>query len=146
MSDSPYLNIAYILNYYNIISLIEELVVLPGDAFISEDKRTGVVRHHFIYTGERKSKKWFIGTFPGKGIKRISASELKEITERQSLKGIIFFKGSMFERRRAVKRALSLRGKSQDRIGFDMDNFISYIHTGKISSKEIFHFSGADAL
>lgn len=145
MSETQYLNIAYILNYFNIISLIEDMVILPGDAFIAKDKRTGTVKHHFVYTGERKGTKWFIGTFIGKSIRKISAPELKEITGKLSLKGIIFFKGSMFERRRTVKRALSFKGKPQETINFNMEHFISYIHTGKIASKEIFDFTSADA-
>lgn len=104
----------------------------PGDVLIEPKSQFEVVDHYIVYLGKRADgREEYMENYPYAGVHYITETNFSNI------KRIRRFKGSIDERRLAVKRAVSLHREKYDLINFNCEHFANYVQYNIPFSKQV---------
>ncbi|OLY95708.1 Lecithin retinol acyltransferase [Cnuella takakiae] len=97
--------------------------------------QTGISKHHSIYLGvDALGTEWIAENHKFNGVRLVKALDFFRNKNDITVEG---FSGEYRERVAAVKRALSLLGKSYDLISYNCEHYASYVQTGKAESRQV---------
>lgn len=108
----------------------------PADRIVVPKSVTRIVQHHAIYLGQNYEGQHLIAENKiGFGVRLIIADDFfKDVIE---ITRIERFKGSNYERKLAVKKALSKCGVSYDLINYNCQHFANEIQYNLIKSDQV---------
>lgn len=107
----------------------------PADRIIEPIFSTGLSKHHAIYLGvDNLGTEWIAENYKFKGVRLVKATMY---FQKGKLIKVKKFHGSYQQRISAVKRALSLLGKSYDLIDFNCEHYAEYVQNGKAKSEQV---------
>jgi hypothetical protein len=107
------------------------------DAIILRKKVLGMVDHYAIFLGFRNTQPVFVANFRD-GVKELTIDEIRNFLHEYEPTSIEKFRGSEFERRLAIQRAMSRIGeKAYDFIANNCEHFKTWVHTGEHRSEQV---------
>ena len=111
--------------------------IRPADAIVMQKKFFGMVDHYAIYIGYYNGEPQFVANYT-KGVQVIDREKMSNFLQVLVPVKIDRFKGSEYQRKIAVKRALSQRGKkAYSYIHNNCEHFKNWVQTGKPRSEQI---------
>ncbi len=97
-----------------------------------------LIKHYFTFAGTcEDGYNWFFCAYASIGeVKLMREDEIAELADKYELKKTVYFVGSEAQRKEAVKRGMSMRGKKYYWVGRNCENTMNYIQTGKSYSNQ----------
>lgn len=116
--------------------IIKQYNLLPGDRIVVPKSEIRIVQHHAIYLGQNHQGQYLVAENKiGFGVRLITADEFfKDVIE---VTRIERFKGSNYERKFVVQKALSKCGFPYDLINYNCQHFANEVQHGKIESEQV---------
>lgn len=120
-------------------SKIIELGLMPGDRIVVPKSGFRIVQHHAIYVGQDKlGQHLIVENKIGFGVRVVTSdlffSDVLEITRIEK------FKGSPYDRRMAVQKALQKVGKPYLLIDYNCQHFANEVQHNSIQSEQVQSF------
>jgi len=121
--------------------------ILPADVIVV-DKSIIPIDHYLVYMGrDENSKNWFTANLKSKGgVSWLSEKEVSEKSIGMNPERIRRFKGTDFDREKALKSAERKLGEAYDLITNNCEHFANEVQFNRKSSRQVTIFGIASAV
>jgi hypothetical protein len=118
--------------------IIKQNGILPADAIIVGKRFLSFFDHYIIYLGqEENGEHWFAANMVETGVTLISEEKAKEYLIEYKPESIRSFTGNEYERKEAVKFAMSKIGKPYNLVSYNCENYANEVQYGINESKQV---------
>lgn len=131
------------------MSYAEQFVIvnnlLPADAILLKKKFVGMFDHFAVYLGRHSqtNEPLFAANYI-KGVDIIKSQEANQFLQKLEPEKIERFTGNPSQRKNAIQRAISMKGKSNYHLIFNnCEHYKNFVHFGKKYSKQVDDFGKA---
>lgn len=121
----------------NLFEFVQNNCLREADAIILRKKFLGMVDHYAIYVGLRHGTPQFVANY-NNGVQVVPMHEMGELMTKLEPREIERFPGNNYERKEALKRALSRIGeKAYSYVRNNCEHFKNWVHYGINSSDQV---------
>lgn len=126
-------NISKIMKQQDVVNSLE---LMPADRIVVPKKDLTLIQHHAVFLGhDLKGESWIAENVIDKGVTFIKATDF--FKDSQEITRVERFSGNYYQRKEAVDRAISLRGKSYSLFGFNCEHYSNIVQKNTLKSGQV---------